>query len=116
MEVDSHTIVQCAIPVGATTAKLQDCGNLTIQSMANSPYSVMFRSSLHLIGQFGCPFFLDGTSNRKSTVSNASTRACTYLIIIVPNNYNASNMEFLHACFLFDRHTVNISFPILIQF
>ena len=86
MEVDVHSIVvQGAMYFGATTAKLQDCGNLTIQSMANLPYSVMFWSSLHLIGQFGFPFFLDGTSNRKSTVSNASTRACTYLIIIVPN-------------------------------
>ena len=39
------------------------------QSMANLPYSVMFRYSLHLSGQFGFLFFRDGTSNLKSTVS-----------------------------------------------
>ena len=35
------------------------------QSMANSPYSVMFRYRLHLIGQFEFLFFCDGTSNLK---------------------------------------------------
>ena len=118
MEVDVRSIVQSAIQVGSTTTKLQDCGNLTMRSQwqIHRTQWCFSIACIWLISLDFCFSAMGQATWNRLYLYNASTHAALtspqYLMPLVWEQHLKCN--FLCGCFLFGRHTVSISFLIII--
>ena len=118
MEVDVRSIVQSAIQVGSTTTKLQDCGNLTMRSQwqIHRTQWCFSIACIWLVSLDFCFSAMGQATWNRLYLYNASTHAALtspqYLIPLVWEQHLKCNL--LCGCFLFGRHTVNISFLIII--
>ena len=98
------TILIAVIQVACPIAEKQS-------DQSNLPYSVMFRYSLCLIGQFGFLLFHDGTSNLKSTV-------LANLLLSAPPTASSQPLPLLahspsHCC---PPPAIPLSLPLLLLF